>query len=329
MELAIKVEDISKMFKDRKQKLGVGKSIERIFFPKYIQALEHISFEVKKGEFFGLLGSNGAGKTTLIKIMLGLLKPDNGNVKILNHDPLKERSKISHRINAVFARAGLYWALTGRDNLKFYAKLYSVKDSKEKINQLVEIFDLQEKIDYYLESYSTGEAMRLNLARSLLNEPEVLLLDEPTIGLDPNIALKVRDFAAKINKENKITIVLTTHYMKEADDLCKRIAIINKGKIIRIDTSKSLKKELQKEHIIEIKVPNYNKRVIDRILEIDGVVGLSFSEEQEEIRVILKDLDILDSVVSFLKKNKQKLGSIHTSEPTLEDVFVRLTKKEE
>lgn len=329
MEYTIEVDNISKEFKDKKKRLTFSESLLRLFFPTYIQALQDVSFKVKSGELFGLLGPNGAGKTTLIKIMLGLMKPDSGRIKILGHDPLKERDKIADKINAVFARAGLYWSLTGRDNLRFYAKIYRIKDAREKIDHLVEIFDLEKIIDHYLESYSTGEAMRLNLARGLLNEPKVLFLDELTTGLDPAIAIKVREFISKINKENKVTVILTTHYMEEADNLCDRIAIINKGRIIRINTPRKLKKELQKESIVEIKVPGYKKPVIDQIKKIDGVKGLSLYEEQEELRIILENLAVLDDVIKFLKKKKQKIRSIHSTEPTLEDVFVRLTAEEE
>ncbi len=167
--------------------------------------------------------------------------------------------------------------------------------------------------------------MRLKLARALLNEPEVLFLDEPTIGLDPAIALKVREFLQKLNRIEKTTILLTTHYMHEADMLCKRVGIIFEGRIIAIDTPKKLKRRLRKENVVEMDVRGIKSEIIERIKFTEGVRGVAFEEEQEELRVILDELDTLDEVLRILRKNGVKFYSVHVEEPTLEDVFLYLT----
>jgi ABC-2 type transport system ATP-binding protein len=320
---AVEVNNVSKIY--REEKPGFLNTLKYLVRPTYKIALENVSFSVEKGEIFGLLGPNGAGKTTLIKIILGLVSPTNGRIKIFGCEIPKERSKIINKINVVFSRSGCYWNLTGRDHLKFYGKIYRVKNLDEKIKELVDLFELNDKIDVSTDKYSTGEVMRLNLARALLNDPELIILDEPTIGLDPAIALKVRDFFLKLNKERKTTILLTTHYMEEADRLCNRIAIINYGKLIAIDTPLNLKNKLKKEKICEFGVFNLTSETLAKIKEKFG--RCSYYEDQSELRVIVDKFEDVSEIIDFLKKNGVKVSSVHTEKPTLEDVFLYITGK--
>ena len=323
MTNAIEVANISKTY--REENPGFLNTLKYLFKPTYKKALEDVSFSVEQGEIFGLLGPNGAGKTTLIKIILGLISPTHGNIKMFNWDIPKEKSKVIDRINVVFSRAGCYWNLTGRDHLKFYGKIYRVKNLDEKIKELSELFDLSDKIDLTTDKYSTGEVMRLNLARALLNDPELIVLDEPTIGLDPVIALKVRDFFLKLNKEKGTTVLLTTHYMEEADRLCKRIAIIDDGKLVAIDTPANLKNKLKRENVCEFGVSNLTGEVLAKIKE--KFERCTYYDDQSQLRVILDKLEDLSELVNFLKKNGVKVSSVHTEKPTLEDAFLYITGK--
>ncbi len=324
--MVIEVNGVWKKFPKIK-KPNFLQSIKQFIKPQYKWALKNVSFSVKRGEIFGLLGPNGAGKTTLIKILLGLMAPDKGKVHILGYDIQKERKEVSGKINACFARANLYWTLSGYENLKLFAKIYRIEDYEEKIKDLVKLFDLKDKIYRHVDTYSTGEIMRLNLARALINDPEILFLDEPTLGLDPYISLKLRDFIAKLNKEFKTTILLTTHYMEEADRLCKRIAIIDKGKILKIDTPENLKLEIKKEKVIEIRANPITQEILNEIKEMRGVEGIIYIEEEEKIRILLKNMEIIEKITNLLNKNKIKIVEIQTDRPTLEDVFLHLTSK--
>jgi len=301
---------------------------KRIYIREYFEVLKGISFSVKKGEIFGLLGPNGSGKTTLIKIMTGLMKADKGKVNVLGRKVPEELDEIKDKINAVFARAAMFWHLTGEYNLKVYSRIYGVRNYEEKIKRYMKFFEIEHKKDSYLDKCSTGELMRFNLARALLNSPSILFLDEPTIGLDPHMSLKIRNFLKRLNKKEKITILLTTHYMEEADYLCDRVAIINKGEIIKIDTPENLKNLLKGECILEFRLTNINNKIIEKINGLKYVENAHWISEEEKLRVIIKDYDKSDDVISYLRKNKIKILSINTDQPTLEDVFIHLTKSE-
>jgi ABC-2 type transport system ATP-binding protein len=324
MSYPIEVRNVSKRYIDYKYEPEGFNRVKNFFFPKKKLVLDKVSFKVEKGEIFGLLGPNGAGKTTLIKIMTGLMAPDSGEAWTLGHKMPEDQKKIAHRINAVFARSGIYWHLTGRDNLMFYAKAYRIKNPKEKVNELLKLFEMDDKAHRYMDTYSTGEMMRISLAKGLINDPELLLVDEPTIGLDPSIALKVRDFLQKLNKEVGVTILLTTHYMEEADRLCHRLAFIEKGKILRIDTPKNLKKELAKEKIIELEIPKLSKEIVDYIKKLKFIDDVMVLPEEEKLRITFKKFD-LDKLTTELKKLGVEITSVNTDRPNLEDVFLHIT----
>lgn len=211
---------------------------------KSINALKGISFQVKKGEIFGLLGPNGAGKTTTIKILTTLLAPSFGEAKVLGFKCFGEESKIRPRINFIYGgERSLYWRLSAQDNLFYFGDLYKIpsKILKNRIPHLLDLVGLKGREHEKVEGYSKGMKQRLQIARGLINDPEILFLDEPTIGLDPVGAKDLRNIIASLKKQGK-TILLTTHYMYEADELCDRIAIINNGELIALDTSTGLKK---------------------------------------------------------------------------------------
>ncbi|MFB6088279.1 MAG: ATP-binding cassette domain-containing protein [Candidatus Aenigmatarchaeota archaeon] len=330
----LKVSDISKTFRDKssdKDKLKdyspIIKQFKKLTIKKeYKKALENVSFEVKKGEIFGLLGPNGAGKTTLIKIMSGLMESNSGKVTLLDENIPPDVEKIKKDFNVVFSRGAMFWHLSGKDNLELYSEIYEVPNKEEKIQKYLDFFELDDKKNGYVDMWSTGEHMRLKLAKSLLNDPKILFLDEPSLGLDHKIALKVRDFLKKLNKEKGTTMLLTTHFMEEADYLCDRVAIIDKGKIVRIDKPRKLKEELRESGVVEFRLEDFKNELIEKLVKKDYVEDARFIEEEGKIRVILEDLLYSDKLIGHIKKN-YKILEFNTDEPTLGDVFIHLTGK--
>lgn len=218
---------------------------------KTIEALRGISFKVNEGEIFGLLGPNGAGKTTTIKVLTTLLAPTSGEAKIFGYDCFGGEKYIRDKINFIFGgERGLYWRLSAYENLQYFGDIYKVPGRvlKERIPKLIKLVDLEGREHEKVENFSKGMKQRLQVARGLINDPKILFLDEPTIGLDPIGAKDLRNIILKLKEEGK-TILITTHYMHEADELCDRIAIINNGDLIDIDTPKQLKlKHLENEN---------------------------------------------------------------------------------
>lgn len=209
-----------------------------------VTAVDGISFQVKQGEIFGLLGENGAGKTTTIKMLITLLAPTGGVCKVLGYDTFGQEKNVRSRINFIFGgEMGVYRRLSARDNLLYFAGLYKLekKEAERRVEKLLELVDLKEDSERLVETYSKGMIQRLQIARGLINDPEIIFMDEPTIGLDPVGAKMLRDIIRKLKASGK-TILLTTHYMYEADELCDRIAILNHGKILALDTPEGLKK---------------------------------------------------------------------------------------
>ncbi|WP_317913166.1 ABC transporter ATP-binding protein [Carnobacterium maltaromaticum] len=232
-KVIVKVKDLKRSYKAK------GKNIE---------ALKGVSFEIYEGEIFGLLGPNGAGKSTTIKILSTLLAPTEGIAKVFGYDCFGKEKKIRPHINFVFGgERGLYWRLSAYENLVYFGTLYKIpsKVLKIRIPQLIELVGLNGREHEKVEGYSKGMKQRLQIARGLINDPEMLFLDEPTIGLDPVGANDLRNLIKNLKKQGK-TILLTTHYMQEADDLCDRIAFINKGKILDIGTTLELKEKHMK-----------------------------------------------------------------------------------
>lgn len=210
-----------------------------------VMAVDGISFQVKRGEIFGLLGENGAGKTTTIKMLITLLAPTSGTCKVLGYDTFGEEKAIRPRINFIFGgEMGVYRRLSARDNLLYFAGLYCMgqKEAEQRADELLKLVDLQDDADHLVETFSKGMVQRLQIARGLLNDPEIIFMDEPTIGLDPVGARMLRGLIQKMKSQGK-TVLLTTHYMYEADELCDQIAIMNSGKIMALDTSENLKEQ--------------------------------------------------------------------------------------
>ena len=294
---------------------------------KEVIALDDVSFEVKPGELFGLLGPNGAGKTTTTKVLTTLLIPSGGTAHILGHDVVKDANAIRARIGFIFGgERGLYWRLTGSDNLRYFASLYHVEPdvAKKRIPHLLEIVGLADRGNEKVEGYSRGMKQRLHVARTLLHNPEVLFLDEPTIGLDPVGARDLRQIIRNLQAENK-TILLTTHYMFEADALCQRIGVIDHGRIVALDTPEALKREVKDLSVIEVEVFGMAPDIIAK-LQAQAFVDTVSVEEQEQKQILLvhspRAAEVVPELMACL--TGIRIGKVIVREPTLEDAYVRL-----
>lgn len=233
----VEVKDLKKVY---------GKGI------RAVPALKGINFDIAEGEIFGILGPNGAGKSTTLNILIGLLSPSSGTVNVFSQNFFEHESELKNRMNIATAYADLAGNLSVYRNLKVFAKMYGVKNYKQKVNELLERFQITDLKKKFITDLSAGQKTRVNLCKSLINDPELLLLDEPTASLDPAIAAHVRDMLLQIQKERKLTIIFTSHNMIEVEDMCDRVALLHKGEIYKIDTPENLKKFLEVESMEEV-----------------------------------------------------------------------------
>src|SRR5690349_15948353 len=294
---------------------------------KEIEAVRGIDFQVAEGELFGLLGPNGAGKTTTIKMLITLLIPTAGTARVLGLDVGKHPTEVRKRIGYVFGgERGVYERLSGYDNLRYFAELYGVPpgEQKRRIEELLELVGLKGREHERAEGYSRGMKQRLHVARGLLHDPEVIFLDEPTIGLDPVGARELRATIASLTEAGK-TVLLTTHYMFEADSLCDRIAVINKGKIVAEGTPRDLKSIVADRTVVEIETFGVADETVDRLRKAPGVTSISV-EERDQAQVLLvqsaKGLELTQTLLGML--DGTTVGRVAAREPTLEDAYVAL-----
>jgi ABC-2 type transport system ATP-binding protein len=294
---------------------------------KEVVAVDDITFDVQPGELFGLLGPNGAGKTTTVKMLTTLLIPTGGTARVLGHDVVKQADAIRPRIGFIFGgERGLYWRLSGVDNLRYFASLYHVDPAvaKKRIPYLLELVGLADRGQEKVEGYSRGMKQRLHVARTLLHDPEVLFLDEPTIGLDPVGARELRQVIRNLQAENK-TILLTTHYMFEADALCQRIAVIDHGRIVALDTPEALKSHVSDLSVIELEVFGVSPEVLDRLRDLPFVDTISVENREQRQVLLIHSPRGSEAVPELLTSlNGLRVGKVMVREPTLEDAYVRL-----
>src|SRR5918995_1290611 len=262
---------------------------------KDVEAVRGVSFAIEHGELFGLLGPNGAGKTTTIKMLITLLIPTKGTASVLGYDVVKDAREVRKRIGYVFGgERGVYERLSGYDNLRYFAELYGVppKIQKQRIEELLELVGLKGREHERTEGYSRGMKQRLHVARGLLHDPEVLFLDEPTIGLDPVGARELRSTIASLTQAGK-TILLTTHYMFEAGALCDRNAVIAKGEIVAHGTPAQLKAGVEEGAVVEGEVFGIPDGTVERVRELEGVRSVGVEErEQAQVLVVQTPADV-------------------------------------
>ncbi len=312
------------------------RDLRRLFHPtvgtirrktKEVVAVDGISFDVRPGELFGLLGPNGAGKTTTVKMLTTLLLPTSGSARVLGYDVEREADKVRPRIGFIFGgERGLYWRLSAKDNLRYFADLYHMDPeiSKRRIPELLELVGLAGREEERVEGYSRGMRQRLHVARCLLHDPETLFLDEPTMGLDPVGARELRQVIRDLVAQEK-TVFLTTHYMFEADALCERIAVINHGKIVALDSPEGLKRHVQDLSVIEVEVFGIAKETVERLRALPMVDTVSVENvDQKQVLSVHSEQGSTGVPAIMQALNTTRVGKVMVREPTLEDAYVRL-----
>jgi len=306
-DIAIQVSDLTKLYGE-------------------ILAVDHIDFEVEKGEIFGFLGPNGAGKTTTIRMLTGISKPTDGKASVLGCNIDSEIVEAKKYIGVVPEISNLYDELSGFDNLIFMAQLYGVprKNRKARAEELLKTFGLYERKNSLFRTYSRGMKRALTIAAALIHEPKILFLDEPTVGLDVVAARSLRNLIGNLHQQG-ITIFLTTHYLEEADLLCDRIAIVNKGKIARIDTPEKMKTHAEKESIVEFSLsnipPEFNKELA--VYFQNAKVAIL---PNNKVRIYTSEgSKIYEPMVQFCHQKNISIESINSIKPSLEDAFIEIT----
>lgn len=316
----IETHDLCKYFTRRKQGSDILSRITRKS-REVVKAVDNVNLKIRKGEIFGLIGPNGAGKTTFVKVLSTLILPDGGTASINGHDITKEDSLVRSEIGVLpgeFSRS-LYWRLTGKQNLRFFAELYNIREDS-RIDYLIELFDLEEWQDELLMRYSTGMKHKLALARALLNDPPVLLLDEPTTGIDPQASYEIKKLV-RTELHDK-TILWTSHNLYEIDEICDRIAMINRGRIVLEGKPSDVKREGLEQERITLVVESgeshwfsslENARIINEYLV--EVISTNLKKTLREILAITED-------------HKITIKDLRTTAPTLEEVFIKRIEEE-
>ncbi|MGD0396690.1 MAG: ABC transporter ATP-binding protein [Nitrososphaerales archaeon] len=294
-------------------------------------AVDDVSFDVKKGEIFGLLGPNGAGKSTTLRILSTLARPTKGTASIGGYDIVKNDTEVRKLIGIVSEKMIMYDRLTARENLWFFGSLNEIPSDvlTQRIDELLDLVQLTKWKNALVGTFSTGMRQRMNVVRALLNMPRVLFLDEPTLGLDPQSSVEIREFVKKLNREDGTTIIVTTHTMVDADMLCDRIAIVDHGKVVALDTSTNLKKLISggDSTILKLGVANLTADLLETLRTLDCVQSVS-QENSTHLRLIARGDDAFDSVIDAVRSKGGKIASMESLQPTLEDVFLHLTGHE-
>ena len=322
--LAIYTENVGRVYKIRGPK--------RKDDPKEVVALDDVTLEVERGEIFGLLGPNGAGKTTLIKILATLLLPTSGKALVDGLDVEQDVKEIRRRISMVSGgETSGYGLLTVEENLRMFARFYGLdsKTTRQRIGAMLEMVGLADRQRTKISDLSTGLRQKMNFVRGFLSDPNVVFLDEPTLGLDVSAAREVRGFIRNwMSDRSDRTILLTTHYMAEADELCDRLAIIDQGKALTCDTPQNLKHRLRSDVLFDLKVgplgPRPNRNAMIESLKGVREVSISEHDEHSHLRLILEREDVLPGVLAHLTERGSSLIALEKHDPTLEDVFIDL-----
>ena len=323
MQGQVTIENLTKTY-TVKQRKGLFKSEE-----KQVEALKGVSLEIKPGEIFGLLGPNGAGKTTLIKCLTTLLLPTSGRVWINGFELTKQDNAIRATVGCMLmGERGLYWKLTGRENLIFFGALYHLgpADRKKRADQIIERLNLGDIADRSVESYSSGQKMKLAFAKALINDAPLLILDEPTNTLDVPSARELRAVVRDLNTEGK-TVIYTTHIMSEAETLCDRVAIVDRGEVLAMGNVPDLKASLKREAVIRIEGV-ISARAAQAVQDLPGVsrAATVAVNSHQQLTVVADDQQtLLPRLIETLTAHNALMQKITPEEVTLEDVFIART----
>ncbi len=304
----VEIHDLTKVFNGRK-------------------AVDRLNLEIDEGEFFGLLGPNGAGKSTTVAMLSTILRPTQGTVVIAGRDIKRHAKEVRRLIGVVPQEFGLYDELTANENLAYFGKLHGVEGGKlkDRIEKLLRLVQLQDRANDLVKTFSGGMKHRLNLVVGLIHEPKLVFLDEPTTGLDPQARIAVWELIKRFQSEG-VTILLTTHYMEEADFLCGRVAIMDRGKVIALDSPARLKRAIGKLEVIEVKARKVTKKALNELRKLKGV--RKAARTTEGLRVLTPAAnEVMARVVTLASFAGVQIDSLNVAQPTLEDVFIKLTGK--
>ncbi len=319
----IEVKNLEKKFNVKIKEKGLKGSLKSIIKPKIevVKAVNDISFSVEEGEMIAFIGPNGAGKSTTIKMLTGILYPDGGEINVMGFNPTKDRKKLAYEIGTVFGQKEQLWMhLTPYDNFRFFGAIYDIPDKKveERIEALKEAFELEKFINTPVRNLSLGQRIRCEIVASLIHEPKVLFLDEPTIGLDPVVKESIRKLIKKMNKEYKTTIFLTSHDVSDIEKLCKRVIIINNGKMVLDDSMTNLKYHYLNKKIIEVKL----KEKIN-IENAEGITVLKTKENNIKFEIDTRIKSIADALKIIDPEN---IIDMNISNTPLEDIISDIYK---
>jgi ABC-2 type transport system ATP-binding protein len=335
-ENLIETHGLTKVFKSMVRSARSQASIFKKRESRIVRAVDHLTLEIKRGELFGLLGPNGAGKTTLVKILCTLLPPDEGTARVNGFDVATEQMGVKRSIGTLFSvgERGFFWRLTGYRNLEFFSAIHNVSRSgrHERIMEVLDLVGLRDNAFELYQKYSGGMKRKLALARALLPDPPILLLDEPTTGLDVMSSRNIREFIRdNLSRKADKTVLYTTHFVEEASQICDRIGIMNKGRLVVCDTPEAIKNTVKKNEAVDITVEAIGDNQIGALKTMKGVITVDSEVESsayggKRLRIQFETIDALPMVFNFLFNEKIKLISFKREEPTLEEAFVQLTK---
>ena len=294
-------------------------------------AVDDLSLTVKEGEIFGFLGPNGAGKSTTIRMLCTLTQPTSGSARVAGYDLIKDSARVRENIGLVAEKMIMYDRLTAAENLRFFGKLYAIPKQKleERIDELLELVNMQEWKNTQIAKFSTGMKQRINVIRALLPEPKIVFMDEPTLGLDPQTTFSIRDITREIN-DSGVTVILTTHAMVEAEALSDRVAIIDHGKVAALDTPQNLKNMITNSDttVFGTKITNLTSDLIGKINSLDVVTAVS-QQDDYNLKISAKGDDALNQIIDSIRYEGGNIASItNSNESSLEDVFLAVTGKE-
>lgn len=284
---------------------------------KIVNALESINLKVKRGEILGLLGPNGAGKTTMVSILSTLIQPTSGTARVLGYDVVKQPWFVKTNIGLMFGSEMIYHRLTGYRNLKYFCRLYAIKNYKERIREVSRLFNLEKWLNQYVDQYSRGMKLKLALARVLIIQPKILFLDEPMLGLDPTSVKSVINILINLNT----TIFITSHQMNVVEQLCDKIAFLKKGKIIKVDTPDNIKRYISKKTIYELTIDKNKNELINKLKNLDFVSDLK--DTNELITFSIENVEDLPPLFNCLKDYPVK--RFNQIEPTLDELFLKFS----
>lgn len=322
---AIEVRDLSKTFRIKEKEKGIRGSLQAVFRPqmKEIRAVERISFEVEEGEMLAFLGPNGAGKSTTIKMLTGILYPDGGSMRVLGLDPVEDRRRLAYGIGTVFGQKEQLWThLTPYDNFRFCGAIYDILDreAEGRIEKLAEVFELEEFLHTPVRSLSLGQRIRCEIAASLIHRPRILFLDEPTIGLDPVVKENVRSLIRRMNREFSTTVFLTSHDLGDIEKLCRRILIVNRGRIVLDDSVEHLKYHYLNKKIVEVRMREETPPP-----RAEGITVLKAGGEKMKLEVDTSKTEIGEALRLI---DADRVEDINISNIPLEDIITQIYRSE-